>query len=230
MQSTLVQTSLPPSQDSSWHAKDGACKAAGRFHHLQDIRHRMMQSQWQRQKQCQIHSLLTIVWQQPPQHTPPCTFLIPSTYQPPCCRPGFTRCNLSTAAAAKWARPLKYLIGFSSSPITTLQGVWSQTSLSGLSHNTVQVIKKLHFLPPAPIRPPYVCLHASNYNKCKVWISRKLAWLQMNMQDQVQWWCSCWSQRVYTSNECWALVWKFKCEHAVFRNSMCGLKSPSTGF
>lgn len=140
----------------------GCTKQQGGFHHLQDIRHRMMQSQWQRQKQCQIHSLLTIVWQQPPQHTLLCTFLMPSTYQPPCCRPGFTRCNLSTATAAKWAWPLKYLIGSSSSPITTLRGVWSLTSLCGLSYNAVKVRKKLHFLPPAPVTPPHVCLHASN--------------------------------------------------------------------
>lgn len=120
----------------------GRARQRGGFHHLQDIRHRMMQSQWQRQKQCQIHSLLTIVWQQPPQRTPLRTFLMPSTYRPPRCRPGFTRCNLYTAAAAKWARPLKYLIRPSSSPITTLWGVWSQTSLSGLSHNTVKVRKK----------------------------------------------------------------------------------------
>lgn len=38
-------------------------------------------------------------------------------------RPGFTRCNQSPATAAQWARPLKYLIGPLSSPITTLRGV-----------------------------------------------------------------------------------------------------------
>lgn len=146
----------------------GRARQRGGFHHLQDIRHRMMQSQWQRQKQCQIHSLLTIVWPQPPQRTPRGTLRMPGTPH----RPGFTRCNQSPAAPAQWARPLKYLIGPLSSPITTLRGVWSQTSLSGLSHNTVKVSKKLHFLPPPPIRLPYVHLHASNYNKSKVGINR----------------------------------------------------------
>lgn len=102
----------------------GHARQRGGFHHLQDIRHRMMQSQWQRQKQCQIHSLLTIVWQQPPQRTPLRALLIPSAYPPPGHRPGFTRCHLSAVAAAKWARTLKYLIRPSSLPITTLRGVW----------------------------------------------------------------------------------------------------------
>lgn len=128
----------------------GHARQRGGFHHLQDIRHRMMQSQWQRQKQCQIHSLLTIVWQQPPQRTPLCTFLMPSTYRPPRCRPGFTRCNLSTAAAAKWAQRLKYLIGPSSSPITMLRGVWSPTSLSGLSRNNHEGQKEIAFSASCP--------------------------------------------------------------------------------
>lgn len=73
------------------------CGMQGDLFHLQDILHRTMQSQWQRQKQCQIHSLLTIVWQQPPQRTALPTVLMPSTYRPPCCRPGFIECNLSPA-------------------------------------------------------------------------------------------------------------------------------------
>lgn len=55
---------IPPSRGSP------ARRAAGSFHHLQDIRHRTMQSQWQRQKQCQIHSLLTIARPQPPACAP----------------------------------------------------------------------------------------------------------------------------------------------------------------
>lgn len=53
------------------HAREGGARQRGGFHHLQDIRHRTMQSQWQRQKQCQIHSLLTIVWPQLAQHSLP---------------------------------------------------------------------------------------------------------------------------------------------------------------
>lgn len=41
------------------------------------------------------------------------------------------------------------------------------------------------------------------------------------MQDQVLWQ---WSQRSFTSDECWAPVLKYKCEHAGFRNKYVWLK------
>lgn len=154
----------------------GCARQQGGFHHLQDIRHRMMQSQWQRQKQCQIHSLLTIVWQQPPQRTPLCTLLMPSAYRPPCSRPGFTRCNPYTAAAAKWARPRKYLIGTLFLAYHNASGCL-RARLRCLDFRIIawKSERNCIFLPPAPIGSPYVRLRASDYNKREVWISRKLA-------------------------------------------------------
>lgn len=46
------------------------------------------------------------------------------------------------------------------------------------------------------------------------------------MQDQVLWWCSCRSQRSYTSDECRAPVLKYTCEHAGLRNKCVWLKIP----
>lgn len=173
----------------------GRARQRGGFHHLQDIRHRMMQSQWQRQKQCQIHSLLTIVWPQPPQRAPGGTLRMPGTP----CRPGFTSCNQSPTAAAQWAWPLKYLIGPFSSPITTLRGVWSQASLSGLSHNNRESKKSYIFcLLPQSDCPAFTYVQAiamkakCEWTECSVVLGKK--WLQLNVQDQVHWQSSFWSQ------------------------------------
>lgn len=178
---TPAQASLPPFPGrlppGARHARHGGrARQRGGFHHLQDIRHRMMQSQWQRQKQCQIHSLLTIVWQQPPQRTPLCTLLMPSAYRPPRSRPGFTRCNPYTAAAAKWARPRKYLIGTLFLAYHNASGCLS-ARLRCLDFRIIawKSERNCIFLPPAPIGSPYVRLRASDYNKGEVWISRKLA-------------------------------------------------------
>lgn len=174
---TLARASLPPSREGS--RRSAACKgqdskAAGRFpsptrHSAQDDAVTVAEAEAVPNPFPADHSMAPGCSARSPRH-----LRMPGT---PRHGPAPTRCNQSPAAAAPWAQPLKYLIGPFSSPITTLRGVWSQTSLSGLSHNAVNVRKKLHFLPAAPIRSPYVHLRASNYNKSKVRISRKFSCL-----------------------------------------------------
>lgn len=95
----------------------------GDLFHLQDILHRTMQSQWQRQKQCQIHSLLTIVWQQPPQRTALPNVLMPALTA----HPAAGQVSLSVIyplLPAQHTQMLKYLIGPSALPVAVLQGAW----------------------------------------------------------------------------------------------------------
>lgn len=108
---------LPPAHGMQWPRR---ARPRGAPCHLQDILHRTTQSQWQRQKQCQIHSLLTILRQHAPQRAPLRAVLMPGAHCPPRGRPGFTTCNLS--ATAHCTRTLQYLIGPPSSPIATLWG------------------------------------------------------------------------------------------------------------